>query len=49
MSICSECGCGYATKAEARYCRGADLDPRRENDLIRRGEIAPVLPTRWTA
>lgn len=49
MNICSECGCGYATETEARYCRRTDLDPRRENDLIRRGEITPLLPIRWAS
>ena len=40
---CVECGEIYRNSDQARYCARADLDPRKENNLIRAGLLATTV------
>jgi len=40
---CSECGYSYSNSYAAAYCAKTDLDPRKENQQLKNGELA----SRW--
>jgi hypothetical protein len=47
-AMCPECGGLYDSEWKVRYCRKADLDPRKENERFRSGlQRAVVLPEGW--